>query len=162
MMAVNAPVSAFATFDEPTQARREWMGLLARAGRETLERVWKDLEDKPGYTLLRAPETGMVMVRARAGGEGQQFNLGEMTVTRCVVRTHTGGLGYAYVAGRDDRHAELAALFDALLQDEEKARSLTPRLLDPVRDALEGRRRETAQKAAATRVDFFTLVRGDD
>ena len=38
---------------------------------------------------------------AAAGGGGAAFNLGEMTVTRCTVRTETGFVGHAYVAGRE-------------------------------------------------------------
>ncbi|GAB4376283.1 MAG: hypothetical protein Kow00121_23160 [Elainellaceae cyanobacterium] len=70
------------------------------------------------------------MVQGRTGGAGQPFYLGEMTITRCVVRLETPDLeeaiasqfpegvivGFGYVAGRSHRHAELAALCDALLQ----------------------------------------------
>ena len=69
------------------------------------------------YRVLRGPEAGLVMVRGRAGGGGAPFNLGEMTATRCTVRTEAGFVGHAYVAGRNERQAELAALADALLQD---------------------------------------------
>ncbi len=93
------------------------MGVLARAARDELEAAWETLEPRPAYDRLRPPETGMVMTRGRAGGTGRRFNLGEMTVTRCALRLDSGEMGIAYVAGRDRRHAELAALFDALMQD---------------------------------------------
>ncbi len=71
-------------------------------------------------SVLRGPEAGLVMVRGRTGGGGAPFNLGEMTTTRCTVRTDAGFVGHAYVAGRDERLAEVAALADALLQDPER------------------------------------------
>lgn len=149
-------------FFDQNKDRRAWMGLLARASKTTLEQAWQDLSERPEYGMLRAPETGMVMVRARAGGEGGRFNLGEMTVTRCVVRTADGRMGQSYVAGRDHRHAELAALFDALMQNPERRDQLNRDLLEPVRAAIEEKRTENTRKAAATKVDFFTMVRGED
>jgi alpha-D-ribose 1-methylphosphonate 5-triphosphate synthase subunit PhnG len=102
------------------------------------------------------------MVRGRAGGSGAPFNLGEMTVTRCTVDLPSGMAGHGYVAGRDVRHAELAAVFDALLQDP----LLTTRLEEAVIARLEAgqreRRRQMAARSAPTRVEFFTLVRGED
>jgi len=151
-----------AGFFEQHKDRRNWMGLLARTPKETLESAWESLAERPSYGLLKAPETGMVMVRARAGGEGSRFNMGEMTVTRCVVRTADGRMGQSYVAGRDHRHAELAALFDAILQDPEWRPTLTRDLLDPAQDDLRRKREEDTYKAGATKVDFFTMVRGDD
>lgn len=142
--------------------RQAWMGLLAKTPKAAMEATWDDLVDKPDYALLRAPETGMVMVRARAGGEGGQFNLGEMSVTRCVVRMANGRMGQSYVAGRDHRHAELAALFDALMQDPMRRADVQRELLDPVAEQREAERQEKARKVAATKVDFFTMVRGDD
>jgi len=149
-------------FFDQHKDRQAWMGLLARTPKETLEGAWKMLADKPEYGLLRAPETGMVMVRARAGGEGGRFNLGEMSVTRCVVRTTDGRMGQSYVAGRDHRHAELAALFDAMLQDPERRPILKSDLLDPAENSLRQKREQDSRKVATTKVDFFTMVRGDD
>ena len=97
--------------------RARWISLLARAEPAELDNALKSLEETPGYDLLRPPECGLVMVRGRAGGTGAPFNLGEMTVTRCAVALDTGETGFGYVAGRAQRHAELAALFDALLQE---------------------------------------------
>lgn len=154
--------SSGAGFFEQHKERQNWMGLLARTSKPTLEGAWEKLSEKPEYGLLKAPETGMVMVRARAGGEGARFNMGEMTVTRCVVRTADGRMGQSYVAGRDHRHAELAALFDAILQDPEWHPAVKRDLLDPAENALRSRREEDARKVAATKVDFFTMVRGDD
>lgn len=142
--------------------RQAWMATLARADISVLEGAWADFTDKPEYSVIRAPETGMVMVRARAGGEGQRFNLGEMSVTRCVVHTAAGVQGHAYIAGRDKRHAILAATFDALLQDPAHHELIEAAVLKPTRTRLAEKRAETTRKVADTRVDFFTMVRGDD
>ncbi len=151
-----------AGFFDQHKDRQAWMGLLARTPKAMLEAAWERLSDKPEYGVLRAPETGMVMVRGRAGGEGSRFNLGEMSVTRCVVRTTDGRMGQSYVAGRDHRHAELAALFDAMLQDPQLRPLLKRDVLDPAEQSLREKREKDARKVAATKVDFFTMVRGDD
>src|ERR1700719_2279950 len=103
--------------DHPCPARRRWMAVLARAEADRLRTLLGACATLPAHTVLRGPEGGLVMVRGRAGGGGAAFNLGEMTVTRCTVRTDAGFVGHAYVAGRDERQAEMAALADALLQD---------------------------------------------
>lgn len=145
-----------------TAARRAWMGLLAKAAPADLESAWAALESKPAWRWLRKPETGLVMVRGRAGGSGQPFNLGEMTVTRCVLVTDDGVTGHAHVAGRDARHAELAAAFDALLQDAARRPALEDGVLAALRRKRKAAQDGRAAAAAATRVEFFTLVRGED
>lgn len=135
------------------------MGVLARASTAALEQAWRALEAPPAYDFLRRPEIGMVMVRARAGGSGQRFNLGEMTVTRCTLRLADGTAGTAYIAGRDARKAELAAAFDALLQDPQRRPELLARVVEPLAADQAAARRATTAKAAASKVEFFTLVR---
>ena len=132
---------------DPNSARREWMGLLARAPRELLE-AWAQAAKPPGFSWLRRPESGLAMVRARAGGSGEKFNLGEMTVTRCALRLQGGASGVAYVQGRDHRKAELAALADALLQTKGAAERVKAELLGPLRGAPRGARRQHAAQGA--------------
>lgn len=141
--------------------RQAWMSVLAKAEPRSLEPLWSDLDEKPAWSCIRPPETGMVMVRARAGGTGQRFNMGEMTVTRCVVRLDSGSIGHAYIAGRNSRHAELAAVIDALMQQPERRDALRQAILDPLTAEQEASRKQTARRAAATKVDFFTMVRGE-
>lgn len=144
-----------------TDARRTWMAVLARSELRELEAAWRTLPKPPSHTWLRRPETGLVMLRARAGGSGAKFNLGEASVTRCTLRIDSGQTGVAYLLGRSSRHAELAALFDALLQDESRYAELHNGLI-AVLAATQAARRDTAsRKAAATKVDFFTVVRGE-
>ena len=144
--------------DQPIAARRRWMAVLARAGALEISALLADCPPLPGYRRLRGPEAGLVMVQGRQGGGGAAFNLGEMTVTRCTVRTDCGWTGHAYVAGRDARQAELAALLDALLQDPARNILLSRRVIDPLAAAQRERKEQTARKAAATKVQFFTLA----
>ena len=136
------------------------MGLLARADAAALNRLCADVT-LPDHTVLRAPEIGGVMVRGRAGATGGPFNLGEMTVTRCSVKLPCGTVGHAYVQGRDKTHATQAALIDALMQTD-AADHIAAAVLGPLREAEHLARASRAAKAAATKVDFFTMVRGED
>lgn len=142
--------------------RARWMSILAGAEPGAVEAVWASLDPRPTYRMLRPPETGLVMVRGRAGGTGAPFNLGEMTVTRCSIQLSSGPVGHAYVAGRNRQHAECAAVLDALLQDPERRPDLEARVVEPLVKAREARRRELRARAAATRVEFFTMVRGEE
>lgn len=138
--------------------RRRWMSILARAQAEDIAARLEPLPGLPQHSRLRGPETGLVMVRGRAGGDGAPFNLGEMTVTRCAVRLADGTVGHGYVAGRDTRQAELAALLDALMQDPARAPVLEAAVIAPLERAQAERRAGQARKAAATRVEFFTMT----
>ena len=137
------------------------MSVLARTSTERLEAYWSSLEAKPKIRLLRKPETGLVMIRARAGGDGMRFHLGEMTVTRCAAAAGDV-VGHAWVAGRDHRRAELAAIFDAMLQQPERHEQVMRGLIDPEAARQSEARRAREAKAAATRVEFYTMVRGDE
>jgi len=139
-------------------ARKTWMGLLARAKPARLADLFPDL---PSHDLLRQPEIGAVMVQGRIGGNGVPFNLGEMTVTRCALRLATGAVGHAHVQGRDKGHAVRAAALDALMQTDQAA-AVQAQVLDPLKAEETARRTSRAAKAAATKVEFFTLVRGED
>jgi alpha-D-ribose 1-methylphosphonate 5-triphosphate synthase subunit PhnG len=144
------------------ETRRHWMSVLALATPEELEDAWRRIEHPPAYTCLRGPEVGLVMVRSRAGGTGLRFNVGETTVTRCSVQIAGGALGHAWVRGRRPRQAELAAALDAMLQDPVQEPALQRAVIAPLERAYEKRRRAVRERAAATRVEFFTMVRGDD
>lgn len=149
-------------------ARQRWMSVLACARPNEVEARWHAVEALvTRYERLRGPETGMVMTRGRAGGTGDRFNVGEMTVTRCSVRLASGVVGHAYVAGRDLEHAERAAVLDALLQDAECSgnglgKRIEDQVIAPLAEARAERKAAVRRKAAETRVEFFTLVRGED
>lgn len=165
----------FQSFDTetPQRARAAWMALLARAPLALLEQGLQAQLAPRRAEWLRRPETGLYMVQGRAGGTGQRFNLGELTVTRCALRTvaEPGDLqgappsppgatvGVAYVLGRSHRHAELAAWADALLQQAPLHAVLEPTLLAPLRLHLAQLQAQQQARAQATKVDFFTLAR---
>src|SRR3954447_17850696 len=154
---LQAPMNDRVTAEHPCPARRRWMAILARAPAERLEALLDAVADRPAYSVLRGPEDGLVMVRGRIGGGGAAFNLGEMTVTRCTIRVDPGLIGHAYVAGREPRRAELAALVDALMQDPERAEVLEAHVIAPLERDQAARQAERAGKAAATRVQFFAM-----
>jgi alpha-D-ribose 1-methylphosphonate 5-triphosphate synthase subunit PhnG len=115
----------------------------------------------PAHENLRGAENGLVMVRGRIGGDGAPFNLGEATVSRAAVRLATGEVGFGYTLGRDREKARMIALCDALLQTEEFAGLVEAKVLAPLSAAIASRQRAKAAETAATRVDFYTLVRGE-
>jgi alpha-D-ribose 1-methylphosphonate 5-triphosphate synthase subunit PhnG len=154
---MNDTISSHDSASDPIGSRRHWMSVLARAPAEAIESALMRDGLLPVWTRVRGPETGLVMVRGRAGGSGSPFNLGEMTVTRCTVRLGSGDVGHAYVAGREERRAELAAVADALLQDPTKFKVLRHTLIRPLEEAQQEQRLTRAEKAAATRVEFFSM-----
>lgn len=139
--------------------RRAWLSILAKAPAAEVIAAWDSLSSRPAFRPLRAPEIGMVMVRGRMGGTGDAFNVGEMTVTRAAVRLESGHTGISYVAGRDRRSAEIAAAVDAMMQAPELRATVETAVIARLADAQQQRRQAAARKAAATKVDFFTMVR---
>ncbi|MCX8279441.1 phosphonate C-P lyase system protein PhnG [Phyllobacterium sp. 0TCS1.6C] len=146
----------------PDLARKSAMALLAQATRIELEERWDAWPAKPSIEELRRPETGLVMLRGRIGGGGAPFNLGEATVTRATVRLGTGMVGHAYALGRDREKVRLAAVFDALWQTPEARDAVEASVLRPIARRLDEDQSRRTSEAAATKVDFFTMVRGDD
>ncbi|MGH1355041.1 MAG: phosphonate C-P lyase system protein PhnG [Thalassovita sp.] len=146
---------------DPNKKRKTWMSLLAKADPRLLADRFEAYGQPPDYEWLRAPEIGGAMVRGRMGGTGAPFNLGEMTVTRCSLRLVTGQVGHAYVQGRDRTKATQAALVDAMMQGADE-KAVREAILTPLQEARDLARATRAAKAAATRVDFFTMVRGED
>jgi alpha-D-ribose 1-methylphosphonate 5-triphosphate synthase subunit PhnG len=115
----------------------------------------------PTHENLREAENGLVMVRGRIGGDGAPFNLGEATVSRAAVRLASGEVGFGYTLGRDREKARMIALCDALAQSDEFALDIETQVIAPLRAAMLARRSARAAEAAATRVDFYTMVRGE-
>ncbi len=142
--------------------RRAAMAVLAESNTAEIAHLLETLGDLPAHEEMRAPENGLVMIRGRIGGDGAQFNLGEATVSRAVVRLATGEMGFGYVLGRDRAKARLIAICDALVQTDAYAAALEGKVIAPIRAGLEAQRDTRARQVAATKVDFFTLVRGED
>ncbi|WP_170976504.1 phosphonate C-P lyase system protein PhnG [Rhizobium sp. FKL33] len=141
--------------------RKRRMEALARARRDELEQFLATHAGDVTVSPVRGPETGLVMVRGKIGGGGSPFNLGEVSVSRASVRLSTGEIGHGQLLGGDKAHARLAAILDALGQRDEFSAAV-----DGLVATIEARIAEEdaalAAETAATRVDFFTLVRGED
>ena len=143
------------------EERQKALGLLAKASRAELQAAFDALEDKPAVQPVRGPETGLVMVRGRIGGGGAPFNLGEATVTRASIRLEDGTVGHGQSLGTDGAKARLAAIFDALVQQPARKAEVDT-LLAAIATRIADEDAAKARQTAATRVDFFTMVRGED
>lgn len=143
--------------------RQAWMATLAKGSLEQLQEKMAELEPLPQYSFLRPPEIGLTQVRGRAGGTGQIFNLGEMTLTRCVLKLHSQPMitGFGYVAGRSHLHAELAALADALMQHNDWCERVKKIVIEPLQAEAISQQQTQQSQTASTQVNFFTLARGE-
>ena len=143
--------------------RQRWMATLAHSQPDDLNPLWDALHlNALEWKNIRPAETGLTQIQARTGGSGQRFFLGDATLTRAVIQLSSGTYGYSYQLGRDKSHAERCALIDALLQEREDNITLLENLINPLAALQQERHQQRAQEIAASRVDFFTLVRGDN
>lgn len=140
--------------------RQEALGVLAHAELQDLTSAWGTWDNRPDVQMIRGPETGLIMLRGRTGGGGAPFNLGEATVSRASVRIGTGEVGHGYCLGRDEEKAKLIAVIDALFQREPE--NIEFAILRPLRDLAHARDKQVRDETAATKVEFFTMVRGED
>ena len=145
--------------DAAQERRQRWLSVLSKAPADRVDALWLTLGPTPRYSLLRQPEIGLVMLRGRISGSGAPFAAGEMTVTRAAVRLASGELGIGYVGGRKPRQAEQVAALDAMGQTAEWQQRIEDAVVAPLAAEAEARRRLRASKAAATKVDFFTVAR---
>ena len=150
--------------DGDVAGRPRWMRTLAAADPEALAAAWRNWQPKPAVQAIRGPEPGLVMVRARIGGGGERFNLGEATVTRATVRLHDGPLaaeavGTCYLLGTDLEHARLAAIFDGLLADTGLRERVLAEVIAPLEQTQAERDRTRDAEARGTVVDFFSVAR---
>lgn len=144
------------------RTRQAHLSVLAHADAASLARLWQGFDGKPDYERVRGPETGLVMVRGRTGGGGAPFNLGEATVTRATVRLASGTVGHAYALGRDGEKVTIAALCDALVQEPASASHIAEAIIAPLMREAAARDDKSRRETEATRVNFFTMVRGED
>lgn len=142
-------------------ARQQLLSLLAKSRLDEIQAHWNKLSIQSDYRFLKKPEVGMVMVRAQADEVGQQFNMGEMTMTRCVIQLESEELGFGHCAGRDKAKAEQIAVIDACFQQQGYQALIHEQLVMPLETLLAEQRRQQAQKVTASKVNFFTMVRGE-
>lgn len=143
-------------------SRAERMSVLASSNLADLAGYWSKLGLDPEFIMLRPPQTGLIGLRGRIGGGGDAFNFGEATVTRASVKLSSGEVGHAYSLGRDQTKAKLSAIIDALSHNPIIAEKIDTKVIAPLRQKTEERDALRACQTAATKVDFFTLVRGED
>lgn len=150
------------TLSPDQAARRDRLAVLARADTEELKRLWNALGPEPEHTRLRGPEAGLVMLRGRVGATGEAFNVGEATVSRASVRLADGTVGHAMALGTERGKVLIGALIDALCHDADTARRIEGAVVAPLLRAQAEADAQKRRETAATRVDFFTMVRGED
>nr|AHG53037.1 COG3624 Uncharacterized enzyme of phosphonate metabolism [uncultured bacterium B3TF_MPn1] len=142
-------------------SRQRLLSLLSKSNGESVKQAWESLGVVPEYSFLKRPEVGMVMVKAQAGGNGTNFNMGEMTVTRTVLQLSGNQVGYGYIAGRDKDKSLTVALIDALYQLCEWQDVIEEKIMKPLERALQSAQTKHKQRVDRTKVNFFTMVRGE-
>ena len=136
--------------------------VLAHAPSELVSSSFEALHDVPDWEFIRQPEAGLVMVRGRISGTGAPFNVGEVTGTRAAVTTASGETGFSYALGRDKKKAEQAAIIHALWRQPQRQNAVENEIIEPLEQALAQQETQVREEVASTKVDFFTMVRGDD
>jgi alpha-D-ribose 1-methylphosphonate 5-triphosphate synthase subunit PhnG len=76
------------------------------------------------------------------------------------VQLADGAVGHSYVQGTSRDHALRAAVLDALMQGTEAAK-IEEQVFARLEIAAQAQASLRAAKAAATKVEFFTLLRGE-
>jgi alpha-D-ribose 1-methylphosphonate 5-triphosphate synthase subunit PhnG len=143
-------------------ARQRLLSVLARSSGPDLLAHWKKTGLDPVVDVLRGPESGLVALQGRAGGTGQPFHVGEVSATRVTVRIGSGQVGHAMISGRDARKVQLVAVIDALAQDPAQADMIEREIVAPLEQLARAADARVRRETAATRVNFFTMVRGED
>ena len=143
-----------------TEKRKFWMSLLATSNQSDLLNLWEQKKIRVNYIWLRTPEIGSIMAQGRMGVTGDKFNIGEVTITRCSLKLNCGTIGHSYVQGRSKKKAEISALCDALMQTK-MSKEINKNIIIPLEKIKKDNKDKILSKAEATKVDFFTLVRGE-
>lgn len=147
--------------DADTKQRQQLLAVLSKCSSKDIKALWQPLNLTPNYQLLKSPEIGMVMVKAKTGGNGSPFNMGEMTVTRTVLRLDSNQMGYGYIAGRDKDKSLLIAMIDACYQVADWQSEINQKVLEPLQAQHNQAYQAHAQQVEKTKVNFFTMVRGE-
>ena len=142
------------------EKRKFWMSLLATSNQSDLLNLWEQKKIRVNYIWLRTPEIGSIMAQGRMGVTGDKFNIGEVTITRCSLKLNCGTIGHSYVQGRSKKKAEISALCDALMQTK-MSKEINKNIIIPLGKIKKDNKDKILSKAEATKVDFFTLVRGE-
>lgn len=142
--------------------RQNLMLICAHANVNELEHAVASLGASPVVMEVRPPQFGLVMVRGRVGASGNAFNVGEALVTRASVQLQNGVIGHSFLLGRERKKARLAAIIDAVAQSPDAMSVIQDSLIAPVSERINREKIAQAEETASSKVDFFTLVRGED
>jgi alpha-D-ribose 1-methylphosphonate 5-triphosphate synthase subunit PhnG len=145
-----------------TAQRQQLISVLAKSSLSDIKKYWKQSLEDFDYSTLRQPQTGMVMAVARTEAKGEPFNLGEVSVTRCALRLSSGETGIGYVMGSNKEHALHVAMLDAIAQQQNQYAEIHAQVIQPLQQKFLQTHQKQQQKTDSTRVDFFTMVRGED
>ena len=151
-------VSRFSKEDELQEARRDWLATLVRV--PASEVIAASNEFDFSVVILKGPEVGLLMINGRIHSTGRPFHLGEVSLTKCVLKDDQGLLGYGHIIGRNKQQAKAIALFDLALQRNDSAEAALVRLNAWKEDVAEIDAMES-EAVEETRVDFLTMVRGE-
>ena len=141
--------------------RKEWISALSHADFDSLEKMWEDLSIDISYTFIKKPEIGLTQIQGRMGSTGDPFNIGDTTTTKCIVELNSGDIGYSFLIGRNKKHAIIAAVLDGLLQNNDYHVFINSKIIQPLKQKRIEKISKINNETAASKVDFFTMVRGD-
>jgi alpha-D-ribose 1-methylphosphonate 5-triphosphate synthase subunit PhnG len=141
--------------------RQKNLSILAKAPLSNMLEYWQGISVDETFKFLKKPEIGMAMVRAQAGNGGENFNMGEMTMTRCVIQLDSDEIGYGYVAGRSKKKSELIALIDACWQKQSLKITIEEKIIEPLYNIEKNKEQKIKENTKASKVNFYTMVRGE-
>lgn len=141
--------------------RQHWMSVLARADWADIEHRWKSVGIDLPYTILREPEIGLAQIRGKMANKGDVFNVGDTTITRASVQFKNDVVGHCYTMGRNLDKALTCAVIDGVLQHDQHNQVVMDAVIAPLQQAFIEKRKHRKQEIETSKVDFFTLVRGD-
>ena len=142
--------------------RQRRMSILARASYQDVLTLWNKNPIELEYSIIREPEIGMVQIRGKMGNVGDKFNVGDATMTRASVLLETGEIGHCYMLGRNVKQALLASRIDAVMQIEKYKDMLNIQIINPLENIYKTTKQKQKKEAQTSKVDFFTLERGEE
>lgn len=144
------------------KSRKRRFAILSQAPNKVFANLWSAMGLDPEFEILRGPETGLVSLRGRIGGGGAPFPFGDATATRATVKLKDGRIGHSALLGRNAPRVTIAAVVDALCLNSADEERIEREFIAPLADAISQHDKKMSAQAAATKVDFFTMVRGED
>lgn len=139
--------------------RQQWMKLFSLSPECSLAELFQDLDLMPRLRVSLGPETGLITVRGRISNEGDLFNVGDASVTKTEVILDNHIKGLAFTLGASKEKSLHAAGLDAVMQSGPDVP--TQLRIKKLALELQDSRLKRAAQVTKTKVDFFTMVRGE-